>query len=388
MVLGKTSATFDPAWPWSLPGAGLSAFVGVVILLTALTVWTYLGVRGASWRRVSLVLALRLAALVIAFIVVLRPSLAFEDTDDVLPSRLLFLLDSSESMTVTDEFDNLSRWANARRILASPVVKEALKRLTAGRVELVYYQGADELRKYDPDSQANGKSTDMGSWLHEIHERHGREKNLRGLVIFSDGADNGTKYSTLEQAGQLHGCPIYAFGLGRPTTTSKQNDIEFTDIRVEPDPIPVKGKMTVKGFVNAPGFENSSVAVSLWLQEVRKPSRKVAAVNEILRKTQRNEVVVTCDAPDLPGEIKVTLKIQPIKGEISELNNEISTYATVSKEGVSILWVEGRWPRLDFRDAVRFALRRTPVFALLEAAPAGRKSGSRRRRDELAGQAL
>ncbi|HWY85602.1 MAG TPA: glutamine amidotransferase, partial [Gemmataceae bacterium] len=202
-----------------------------------------------------------------------------------------------------------------------------------------------------------------GTWLHEMGQRHGTESNLRGLILLSDGADNGTTFATLEQAALLRGiCPIFPFGLGRPTTTSKSNDIELTDIRVEPDPIPVKGKIKVTGYVNAPGFENSSVGVSLWIQETgAKEPRLAAAAKHVLKKTQGNEVVVTCDAPETAGEIKITLKIPPLDGEVSVLNNEISTYATVTKEGVSILWVEGR-KRLESVFAIRHALRKDIRF--------------------------
>src|SRR5947209_3977218 len=130
MIVAKTTVMLDPAWPWSVPGVGAAALAGVAIFLAAATVWTYLGVHGVSWRRVGLVLALRLLALMVAIMVVLRPSFAFEETEDAKPSRLFFLLDYSESMKITDEFDNLSRWANARRILATPSVKDALKKLT------------------------------------------------------------------------------------------------------------------------------------------------------------------------------------------------------------------------------------------------------------------
>src|SRR5437870_4655074 len=142
MMYANTSITVDPAWPWSLPALGISALGGVAIILTALTVWTYLGARGASWRRVGLVLALRLVALLVALVVVLRPSLAFEDLPEAPPSRLFFLLDASLSMGITDEFNNLSRWENTRRILATPGVKDDLKKLTDARVEVGYYQGA------------------------------------------------------------------------------------------------------------------------------------------------------------------------------------------------------------------------------------------------------
>src|SRR4051794_7576286 len=102
MTLAATSITVDPAWPWSLPGLGGAALGGVALLLTALTIWTYVGVRGATWRRFSIVLVLRLLGLGVAFMVVLRPSLAFEETEEVKPSRLFFLLDYSASMKIND----------------------------------------------------------------------------------------------------------------------------------------------------------------------------------------------------------------------------------------------------------------------------------------------
>src|SRR5690242_20535702 len=84
-TMGDTSFTIDPAWPWSEPGFGLPALGGVALLLVLLTVWTYLGVRGASVSRVLVILALRLVALAIAVLLVLRPSLASYKTEDVLP---------------------------------------------------------------------------------------------------------------------------------------------------------------------------------------------------------------------------------------------------------------------------------------------------------------
>src|SRR5271165_1774917 len=155
MLYANSNITVDPAWPWSLPALGSYALGGAMILLAGITIWTYFGVRGASWGRIAMVLALRLAALFIAFIVVLRPAIAFEETKDAVPSRLFFLVDYSESMNITDDFNNLSRWDNAQRILATPIVKAALEKLTENKVELVYYQGADDLRRYEPGGKAN-----------------------------------------------------------------------------------------------------------------------------------------------------------------------------------------------------------------------------------------
>ena len=65
-----------------------------------------------------------------------------------------------------------------------------------------------------------------------------------------------------------------------------------------------------------------------------------------LSKTIGNEVELVCDAPDTPGEIKVTLKIDPVNGEMTQINNEISTFVTVTKEGISVLYVGGKVPSL------------------------------------------
>ena len=114
--------------------------------------------------------------------------------------------------------------------------------------------------------------------------------------------------------------------------------------------------------VNAPGFEKTKVKLSLWIEEAGSGKPKLATTeNKVLNKPQRNEIVLTADAPETAGEIKVTVKVQPIQGEVSAHNNEISTYATVTKEGVSILWVEGH-KRLESTFAVKYGLKKDPRF--------------------------
>jgi uncharacterized membrane protein len=364
MLLANTSLTFDPAWPWSLPGYGLGALAGVALVLVALTLWTYLGVQGVTFRRVLGVLLLRLTALLIACLLLLRPSFAQQD-EAVEPSKLLILIDASESMNINDEFNSLSRWDNARRILRSAAVDSLLKRLqNEQKVELVFYQGAEDVAKFSPDGKADGKRTDIGQWLHSLGKTHGGERNLRGLLLFTDGADNGTRYPTLEEAAQWRSipCPIHPFALGRPTTSPKQHDVALVSIHTDPA-VPVKSKLVVKALINAPGFEGSSVNLSLLIDG--KPAAPVK--RQTLLKTTDNEVQVTCDAPDRPGEVKVTLRAEPLQGEVTTLNNEISTYVTVTKEGLSILWVEGKKRAYESVFVIRHALSRDPRFRIYYA---------------------
>lgn len=359
MTFADTSFTLDPAWPWSEPGFGLPALLAVAGLLVALTLWTYLGARGASARRILLVLALRLAALLVACLLVLRPSLATQREEEILPSRLLILVDASASMNIADGFNNLSRWDDALRLLESPSVKEALRRLgEERRVELVYYQGDGEVRRFNPDGKPEGKITDMGEWMNYLLREHGRENKLRGLVLLGDGADNGTRFTTLDKAALLRGvCPVYPFGLGRPTTTSKQRDLAFDmeKIVVEPAPVNVKGKMKVKGYVNAPGFEGANVVARLLVND-----KEVANQMVTLPRAEGNPVTLGANAPAEAGEVRVTLKVDPIAGEVAAQNNEVSTYATVTKEGLSVLWVDRK--RLEPVFAIKHALKPDPRF--------------------------
>ena len=195
MVFASTYITVDPTWPWDTPIVGLPALALVGLVLVGLTIWTYVGVQKVTRARLATILMLRLGALIVACLLVLRPALAQQDDDTIMPGKLLILVDSSESMNIADESDSRSRWDTARDILRKPEVLDALKSLAQdNKVEAVYYQGAEGISRFDPQGEATGKRTDFGTWLHDLWQIHGRDGNLRGLLIFSDGADNGTRF--------------------------------------------------------------------------------------------------------------------------------------------------------------------------------------------------
>ncbi len=349
----------DPAWPWSLPRVGLPALAVVAVLLTGLTLWTYRGARAASRRRVAAVLGLRLLALLLALLTMLRPSFAFRD-DLKTPSVLLIAADGSESMSIRDEVNNQSRWATLQRILAA--CQPQLDRLRDEQnVTVVLTRFAEEVGDYDPDGKADGKRTDFGRMLHALAERHGQERHLRGLVILSDGADNGTLYPAQGEAARWRalGCPVSTFGLGQTTTDTNLRDIALTSITPDPSPVPIKAKLTVRTTIDAPGFENRTVLVRLLIDD-----KEVTNAEVRLTKSAGNEVQLTTDAPATPGEVKLTLRAEPLPGEASTANNEIGTYLTVTKEGLSVLVVDRLRPELKF---IRSALAGDSRIRVFEA---------------------
>jgi uncharacterized membrane protein len=318
-----------------LEGMGLALLVVVPLTLAGLTAWTYLGVPGASRRRVGAVLALRLLAFLLVLLAVARPSLGFPDPNQ-LRALLLVAVDASRSMTIQDEPGNRSRWDLAARQLKES--GSVLKKLRdEQQIDIVFVRWADDVTDVQPDAlgQPDGKRTETGQLLRALYERRQANRPMLGLLLLSDGADNGV-VPALAEAGRWRNlpCPLHAFACGNPTTSDRQNDIAITSITTYPAPVPVKGKLTVKLTVDAYGFDGSTVRARLFLDD-----KEVLAKDVTLKDPVRNEVTLECTAPATPGEVKLKVTMDK-EGDMVPSNNTIETFVTVSKEGISVLLVD------------------------------------------------
>ena len=359
MLLADMSLWLEPAWPWSLPTLGLPALLGAALMLVALTVWTYLGVRRATWQRVAAVMFLRLAALALAFSMIMRPSFAVTQLEGVELTKLLVVFDASESMNVAEMEGKPSRWEQVMKLWASRDVQRRLEQLKSEqKIEVVKYLGAEDLRPDEPSASANGKRTDIGAWLHQLRQKHGHEKHLRGIAILSDGADNGTRFSAQEESRKWRGIAgIHAFGVGNPNDPKFRKDLGLTSLDVEPKPVFVKSNLTVKAVAQAPGFEKIEVDVVVLIEDVtdKKTQKTLKTQKMVIVQEKDQPIIVKCVAPEEPGEYKLTLKITPHPDEANQANNEISTFVQVIKEKINVLWVDR--PRVyEPTYAIRFAL--------------------------------
>ena len=343
ILLADTSLTFEPAYPWSIPTIGPAAMLGVALALTLLTVCTYLGVRQASWRRVLIVLGLRLAALAVVFGILSRPSFALTQLEGVEMSKLLVILDMSASMNVAEADGKSTRWQQVDELWKSPRVERRLRQLAANeKIEIVKYLGADELRTMANDAHVDGPRTDMGVWLHELFTRHGHEKNVPAVAIFSDGADNGTRFPTLEKARRWRGvAPIHAFGVGDPANARFKKDLALTKLDVKPEAIFIKTPFKIEAVLQAPGLDKAEASGTVWIEDTKKEGRRPLekiAVKVVQEKDQR--IKVDAVAPDEAGEYRITVEIAPHPDETNLENNKISTYVQVMKKKINVLWID------------------------------------------------
>jgi uncharacterized membrane protein len=361
LALGGASGTFR--------GRALEVGAALLLLsplaLVGLTAWTYHG--RASRRRVAIVLALRLLAFLLVLLAMLRPALGVIDKNQAA-SVLYIAADRSASMTIADESDNRSRWDSLLRNLrdAAPAVRRLQDE---GHIEVRFWKFADDTVSLNPDDPgaADGKRTDVGGALHKLFEERDGRHPPRALLILSDGADNGSSRTPpLTEAGRWRAlpCPVHTFTYGKTTTNDRQSDVVLTAIVADPSPVPVKGELTVKASVDAFGFQGRVVRVKVLID-----GKESTFTDAPLTLTTGNDIRVKTTAPAVPGEVKLTVRVEdpnrdgkPLDGEVSGANNEMSTYLTVTKEGLSVLLVDK--PRAWEPQSICDALARDPRIHL------------------------
>ena len=139
----------NPAWrPFTDSDTpGYAFLAAVAAFLVFLTVITYTGSAASTPRRIGVLIALRLFALLLAVLLALRPAAAITEIPK-LPSTLIVVVDSSESMSVKDEA-NSTRWEAVRRVIdrCGPLLDQ-MREDQQTTVYLYHFS-----RDFDPDRQ-------------------------------------------------------------------------------------------------------------------------------------------------------------------------------------------------------------------------------------------
>lgn len=352
----------------TLAASPLPALAAVLVVWA--TVITYRGSPRANNWKIAVVVALRLLALLLTFLTVVRPSLVYRSENKV-PSVLVILPDVSASMNFKDEYNNQTRFEAMQATMrkCEPILQQLRDE---NQITVVISGFSGDLADWSPDMKAEGKSSDYGGALASMIQRFGNEPNLRGLIIIGDGADNGRRFNAIAEARKwkLIQCPVNCFGLGSATNLPQQKDLAIMTLAVEPAPVYVKGRMILKASVDAVGCENDPITPHIYIEGKEVPVEKLSINGEEvpLGQTKRllstgNEIRIETTAPETPGEIRLTLKLAPIIGEVTIVNNEISTFVTVSKEGVSVLLVA---PADEESKYIRQVLMSDPRIRLFE----------------------
>jgi len=199
----------NPLPPWAL-----AAVVAAALLVAWLA---YRDVPIAAPRR-RLLSVLRLATLLWLVLCLMRPMMSasgLSPRDAVVP----ILVDASRSMALADA-DGARRIDRARALVESDLLPALAPRFHA---EVLRF--GDRVTAADAGSlAATDRRTSLGAALQAVRDRY-RGRAIAGIVLLTDGGDNGTVDAASSAAA---GAPVYAIGIGARTSPRDREIVSVT----------------------------------------------------------------------------------------------------------------------------------------------------------------
>ncbi|MGC3972159.1 MAG: hypothetical protein QM775_33910 [Pirellulales bacterium] len=303
-------------------------------------------------RRRRTLVVLRLLVIALVLVAMLRPSLMVPKIEKT-PDTLILLLDDSRSMQTDDMEGGRTRRQATEDLLAA--ANNVFAQTAEDIVPQVYVFDAAARRlpakdgKYAFAGPPEGNETAIGAALEQVL-RPEAGKRLAGVFLATDGAQRTLSATPMlpempvKQWLADRGFPLFTFRIGKERAGGQARDIEMRNLLTS-EPVFVKNPLTVEGTAVVEGFENQAVEVQL-LVESAPQSGKMDVVDTKRVQGSRaageiGERLTFEYTPTVPGEYKVMLRAAVQPGELKTTNNEITTYVTVSAEGLNVLYIEG-----------------------------------------------
>ncbi|MBL9123768.1 MAG: hypothetical protein JNG90_09060 [Planctomycetaceae bacterium] len=334
--------TFLPAGGWIIV-----ALVAAV-LLAALFVGP---ARSKTTPRQRRILAgIRLGIVFLLLFGLLRPTLVYTKSRKQ-SSTFLIAVDRSRSMRVADSAAGQTRWQTLVRTLDE--CQPSLQKMAGDLEVLAYAFDADAAPvglaegKLALAGEPQGNQSAIGLALEQILRREAG-KRLAGVLLLSDGAQRAVgQRDTPPQipARQLanQGFPLHTVAFGQARGPNDARDIDLSDLQVN-DPVFVKNEIAASALARVDGFVNDNIAFEL-LFETQPGKMTVVDGTSLRAKTSGEQLPVELQyVPETPGEYKLTLRAASPPGELVTTNNELSTFVTVRKGGINVLYLEGGHP--------------------------------------------
>ncbi|MBS0202645.1 MAG: hypothetical protein JSS49_07065 [Planctomycetes bacterium] len=349
--------SIEPIWPWPVV---ILTTVGLIALVVV-TYRTQLKTLPAGVSRT--LLGLKLAAVIVLAVAMLRPVLQRSETDES-PAQLLVVPDISRSMNTTDMPGGVTRF-NAVRTDVEKILTKT--KTWKGKVDVRVFDFASGTSPYAPELQeGTGDQTDFGKTLDELL-RVAREQKTLAIILLSDGAQRALPpaIDPLSAARSLADAQtaLYGIGYGGASIAGSSLDLGIEDL-VVPEVVFEKNRVPVKAKLRATGAAGRKVRVRILVED--RSDRALGEAGDMLpapaiqqsRPFQEFDIkgdseVIPVDlsfAAMVSGEVKIALQVEPIENELLTGNNQRGTIITVRKGGVKVAYFdtlrpEQRWLR-------------------------------------------
>ena len=331
---------------WNLDPVGGPWFAGGVALLLLLALWVGPAGKRLSSRQRAVLLGLRAGTAFLLLFAMWRPTLVATETR-TLPGSLVVLVDSSRSMQVADSLGNDSRWNAVKSVLDA--AQNQFREL-AETWDLKFYQfddGTAGLKLTEGvvalAEQAEGSQTAIGSALEDVLDREAQQR-IVAVLLLSDGAQRAfaprdLPPQTAVRRLAVDEIPLYTFAFGKPAL-GLQSDLRVDDLLVN-ETVFAETPVTVRATIGADGYANQTYKAQL-LWETPAGEMEVVDTREVLIQSDQRSLPLTFShTPLQPGEYKISVQIVGPSGELVTSNNAQSTFISVRKGGVNVLYLVG-----------------------------------------------
>jgi uncharacterized membrane protein len=312
------------------------------LLLAALAV---AAVVGLSYRRPrgraspldrGVMAALRAGALGVIVICLLQPTLVLRA---VVPQRNFVgvLIDDSRSMSLPDQ-DGRPRSAFVAERLGPE--GELMKQLSERFAVRAYAFSSTTGRVTDATGLTyGGTRTDLAGALDRVREDLSSVP-LSGLVVVSDGADNGGRVLAESLVPlQAASIPVFTVGLGEETL---EPDVQVDRVQA-PQSVLLGAAVVVDVIVSQRGFEGQTVTL-----QVADETRILTQQEVTLGEDGEPVVARLRFTADQAGPRRLAFSIAPAAGERVQGNNRRDLVMNVRDERKKVLYFEGE-PRFEVK---------------------------------------
>lgn len=325
--------------------SGWAILLGALVLSLVCLFWVRraLGVVRKRWVWTFFVLRWLALLMVVAFLV--NPVLSYRS----FRSRrggVAILVDTSRSMETRDSLGGASRFAAAKAFLFGDQ-RRFFERLTENYDPHLFVfdvapaeTRSDKFRQLD---EPRGDGTMLASAIKGVSRRQS-QLNLMGLVLLSDGQDNGREDPV--EAARQSALPVYAVGVGKQTAPKRFQDRRL--VAVKTNPIAVRNAESVaRVTLEHEGFAGEVIDVRLMDGELVMATERVALGDETTK-----EVRLTF-RPTEKGQRTYRVSLPNDPRDETKDNDALEFSVLVSDSKIRLLYVEGRL-RWEYKFFKRF----------------------------------
>lgn len=313
-------------------GYSVATMLGVLVGAVALTGLFYYRAFGTLKPRQWLILfALRSLAILIVVLLLFRPVFSYHKDEEQKPS-VLFLLDRSSSMSISDNATGVTRFNLAREQVESwweKLKSDFNLRVIAFADRAEPLETIEQARILQPDGQSTSLSRALEAAGNALPRRE-----VEAVILLSDGVHNSAA-DPLEVAGKI-GMIVHTVGVGASLRSdATYRDIEVTGINCA-DRLLLNNKATITASVEGIGLTGRVVEVVLQDGE-EELQRKELTLDDI-EGAQEVGFEIT---PTLKGRHTYSVSVPAAGEEKIDENNARSAVAMVVEPGIRVLYIEG-----------------------------------------------